>query len=110
MISLLDSYLTGNPRVDIRLILCDQQACDAFIRGQRLRKNCNLTLFNSDLGKDMNLSEPKNIRRSKDSFRRSKSTLSSQSDDDTNIHTFKKPRPTMAICFEDPNGEDLYND
>lgn len=58
----------------------------------------------------MNLSEPKNIRRSKDSFRRSKSTLSSHSDEDTNIHTFKKLKPTMDVCFEDPNGEEVYND
>lgn len=45
VISILDSYLTGNPRVDIRLILCDSQACDAFTRGQRVRKNCNLVFI-----------------------------------------------------------------
>lgn len=59
----------------------------------------------------MNLSEPKNIKRSKDSFRRSKSTLSSHSDEDTNINTLKNLRPTMEVCLEDPNGEEgVFND
>lgn len=58
----------------------------------------------------MNLCEPRNIKRSKDSFRRSKSTLSSHSDEDTNIHTIKNLRPTMEVCLEDPKGEEVFND
>jgi hypothetical protein len=39
------------------------------------------------LVKDMNLSEPKNLKLSKASFRRSKSSLSGLSDDETQIDT-----------------------
>jgi hypothetical protein len=53
---ILDSYLKSNPRIkDIRLLLNDEKACDLFSKWYTVRKNY----------KDMNLCEPKNIKRSK---------------------------------------------
>lgn len=73
---ILDSYLKSNPRVkDIRLLLSEEEACQIFTKWQIVRKNY----------KDMNLVEPKNIKRSKESFRRSKaaSNFSGFSDEET---------------------------
>ena len=56
----------------------------------------------------MNLSEPKNLRRSKASFRRSKSNYSGFSDDDTNIFTSKKMRSTICVPIDE--GIDLFTD
>lgn len=59
---MLDSYLKANPRVkDVRLLLSDDEACQKFTKWLIVRKNY----------KDMNLVEPKNIKLSKASFRRS---------------------------------------
>lgn len=58
----------------------------------------------------MNLSEPKNLRRSMASFKRTKSSLSGYSDDETNFFTQKKARSTMDICLEDPKEEDCISD
>jgi hypothetical protein len=56
----------------------------------------------------MNLSEPKNLRRSKASFRKSKSTMSLFSDEETNIFTSKKMKSTLGIGNEEAN--DLFTD
>ncbi len=75
VMNVLDSYLKMNPWItDIRLLLGDSKACDLFCRWQRVRNNY----------KDMNLCEPKNIRLSKASFRKSKSSqISGISDEET---------------------------
>lgn len=74
---LLDAYLKANPRVkDIRLLLGDPEACEVFMKWQTVRKNY----------KDMNLCEPKNIKLSKASFRKSfkaGSNFSGYSDEET---------------------------
>jgi hypothetical protein len=56
----------------------------------------------------MNLSEPKNIRRSKASFRKSKSSISIYSDEETNNFTSNKLRSTMCIGQDDAT--DLFSD
>ncbi|CDW83302.1 atp adenylyltransferase [Stylonychia lemnae] len=97
---ILDSYLKSNPRVkDIRLLLGDQEACDLFSKWYTVRKNY----------KDMNLCEPKNIKRSKQSFRKSKSSyVSGISDEDTthqgtlNHKRIQGTVGTMGVCEEDP--------
>ena len=46
------------------------------------------------------------------SFRRSKSSLSGHSDEETYIDTmnYKKPDATMQVCMEDPRGEECFSD
>ena len=98
VMSVLDSYLKMNPWItDIRLLLSDAKACDLFQKWQRVRNNY----------KDMNLCEPKNLKLSKASFRKSKaSMMSGLSDEETNQETLniKRLHGTMAmdVCMEDP--------
>jgi hypothetical protein len=80
--SLLDTYLTKNPRIsDIRLLMSDDQACDKFRRWSIVKKNI----------KDMGSLEKRHSSIPRSSFRRSKgSFFSGHSDDDTVQETFKK--------------------
>eukprot|EP00347_Sterkiella_histriomuscorum_P003888 403362560 len=94
---ILDSYLKSNPHFkDIRLLLSDPEACQIFTKWQRVRKNY----------KDMNLVEPKNIKLSKASFRKSTkaSNFSGFSDEETHQGTLniKRIQGTMGNVEEDP--------
>ena len=71
---ILDSYMTANPRTDIRLLLADEKAVDFFRRWSIKRKNY----------KDMCLNDKRSTLRSRASFRRSFcSLISAHSDEET---------------------------
>lgn len=93
---ILDSYLTANPRTDIKLLLTDEKAIDFFRRWTLKRKN----------HRDMFLNEKRNTLRTKTSFRRSVCSLVSLGSDQETKETLNFRRLGMStgmeVCMEDP--------